>query len=287
MIWTREAYARLREVLKLGQPIFDPRDFRLRQGPDGRQVGLRRKEFDPVPQFKIGLQPDGDVRVSAGTVMSAELFTDAAGEAVMGITPFLVTALAAFTPAISTNYGVWVQLTMATPGTIYPPLSGTAGDLQGDNISAAAIVTSTTYTTAAQVNSICAANTGKAFVWIGQVSVDGSGTVTITQDILGPLHIPLPTYLTNLVSTDSNNGLAIGTDGNLMVKVVSSDANNQITFSGGGAFLRVQGGTAISVDETTPGQPQVDNDGVTQLTDSSSNVNLSGSTGHITVTDGP
>ncbi len=172
-------------------------------------------------EFVISQDGDGDIVISQGYIRDALAKPDADGNMVWGQYATLV-ASDSFTPLDSTDYGIWLDITLASPPTVGLPRLGSHGDVILESISSVSIVEKTPlYTggTIADYTALILASSGHAYIYLGLVEVDGDGEATITQSSFGPFQIPAITYLTDLVivSADAPNDVVEGSDGGARV----------------------------------------------------------------------
>ena len=200
-------------------------------GTSGRLLSLRaRGSMSARLQFEIYRDGD-DIRVAAGTLASTTLHPNNGGDTASAMPLVFGTSVPAysFQYSASTTYGIWIDLTMGAAGTLYRPRLGVVGKLQQEGFGSSNITHSATHTGASDGPDFIAEAATRGLVFLGTVTVDGDGEVSIAQSLFGPIPLGLPTYLTDLISV-AQNLLSVDDDDNgLKVKVVSTDDDNEIT----------------------------------------------------------
>lgn len=156
----------------------------------------------------------------------------------------------------STTYGVWMRIDCYAELVDLTGQTGTAGlgaanaewydeawmgPYGSSNASTCRIVVDSSNTTPGSAATKIGAGSGYTYFYIGQVAIDANDVATIKQFRRTDIDVPiwmLPTAFE--VSTDSDNSLKTGVDtgdGRLWVRVVSGDADNDITAgTDGGAY---------------------------------------------------
>lgn len=181
--------------------------------------------------FKLSVT-DGDLYVNYGCLLVPQVYGDTANKPFVTLEEATVSVdtgalnnhpdgLDAGFLALSssTTYGVWFELTWATPGA-YDKTAGIGGEFVNwiiCNFSlSASVVISDTYTASAFISSIMGANAGKSYIFIGTVDVDSEGGATIKQHLRSDLTVPALTFPSQIMSGDGTQALTLGTDGGIL-----------------------------------------------------------------------
>ena len=221
--------------------------------------------------FKLLPFVDGEtikLKVRYGQVQRTTVFQDSAGADILAFSNVGVSVnsgkmasdpdptiapVGAISLSLSTTYGIWLKVSVRKSGWSYYDAPGeetidaTLVDFAAN--STASIVADSTYTAESSASGITSTTSGFAYIYIGKVTVDVDGVVTVAQHRRSDVILPASLYTGHILSTDNSNdnALTLGTDQGLYL---APDAFVTGLTSAGGITVSDNGDGTWEVDDT-------------------------------------